>query len=211
MSEQTLNQLRRIANDPGTPLRHRKTLLTAVTEFKHALDDINDIEFSSKLRHDSDMRAIKRWREANPGNDHKWPDLTDLSIWLMDRLVEAETALSPVLPDEVVEAVPRIRCERSLSNAPNLNGLSKCNCQKCRDADLIERLVLQISITDARMADLMDEKAADEQRIEELTEENKENGTALNNALLTIKGAQQRIVELENARDGIHKMGDGLK
>lgn len=45
---------------------------------------------SFELRRKADMRAIKRWQEANPGNDLIWPDHADLCVWLMDRIAELE-------------------------------------------------------------------------------------------------------------------------
>lgn len=36
------------------------------------------------VRWAADMRAIKRWQEANPGNDLVWPDHADLVVWLID-------------------------------------------------------------------------------------------------------------------------------
>jgi hypothetical protein len=45
--------------------------------------DLNNL-FDAQWK--SDMRAIKRWQEAHPGNDHVWPDRTDLVVWLMRQL-----------------------------------------------------------------------------------------------------------------------------
>jgi hypothetical protein len=54
------------------------------------------------LRWAASMRAIKRWQEANPGNDLVWPDSADLDVWALeqadaatDRLTDALVALKP--------------------------------------------------------------------------------------------------------------------
>jgi quinol monooxygenase YgiN len=39
---------------------------------------------SFNLRWKADMRAIKRWQEAHPGNELTWPDHADLCVWLME-------------------------------------------------------------------------------------------------------------------------------
>lgn len=48
----------------------------------------------------ADQRAIKRWREANPGNDLVSPDRADMVVWLMDEL----SALSRIKGDHNDEA-----------------------------------------------------------------------------------------------------------
>jgi hypothetical protein len=35
------------------------------------------------LRWKADMRAIRRWQKAHPGNDLVWPDHADLVVWLL--------------------------------------------------------------------------------------------------------------------------------
>lgn len=43
----------------------------------------------------ADQRAIKMWREANPGNDLVWPDGAKLSLWLMEQLEQAKQYIDP--------------------------------------------------------------------------------------------------------------------
>lgn len=45
------------------------------------------------LRWDADMRAIKLWQEAHPGNDLVWPDHVDLVVWLMEETETLENDL----------------------------------------------------------------------------------------------------------------------
>lgn len=54
------------------------------------------------MRWKASMRAIKRWQEANPGNDMVWPDSADLDVWALEqadaaaeRLTDALVALKP--------------------------------------------------------------------------------------------------------------------
>jgi hypothetical protein len=37
------------------------------------------------LRWQADMRAIKLWQAAHPGNDLVWPDHADLVVWLLEQ------------------------------------------------------------------------------------------------------------------------------
>lgn len=58
------------------------------SNFAQALRDLlarnHELEQSFDLRWNADKRAIKRWREANPGNDLIMPDHADLCVWLLD-------------------------------------------------------------------------------------------------------------------------------
>lgn len=56
------------------------------TEAKEILESIDDNERLFDLRWKADMRAIKRWQAAHPGNDLVWPDHADLCVWLMEQL-----------------------------------------------------------------------------------------------------------------------------
>ena len=43
------------------------------------------LQSTFNLRWDADMRAIKRWQAAHPGNDLTWPDRADMVVWLLDQ------------------------------------------------------------------------------------------------------------------------------
>ncbi|MFH1744271.1 MAG: hypothetical protein ABIH23_35160 [bacterium] len=65
--------------------------------------EVADYEATFDLRWKADMRAIKRWREAHPGNDLVQPDHADLCVWLMeenaklrDRIARLEAALREI-------------------------------------------------------------------------------------------------------------------
>lgn len=60
------------------------------TDLTEAACDIEGYESSFSLRWDADMRAIKRWQAANPGNDLTWPDHADLVVWLLGELEKAD-------------------------------------------------------------------------------------------------------------------------
>lgn len=55
-------------------------------EVRERLESAADLERSFDLRWNADMRAIKRWQAAHPGNDLVWPDHADLVVWLLDQL-----------------------------------------------------------------------------------------------------------------------------
>lgn len=59
---------------------------------REVLDDLDDHYRSFDLRWDADMRAIKRWQAAHPGNDLVWPDHADLVVWLLEKLEEMKNA-----------------------------------------------------------------------------------------------------------------------
>ena len=67
------------------PVAHRIRILKKehAEALAEAQQELKDHEASFNLRWESDMRAIRRWQEAHPGNDNVWPDHTDLSVWLM--------------------------------------------------------------------------------------------------------------------------------
>jgi hypothetical protein len=39
------------------------------------------------IRWKADMRAVDRWREANPGNELVLPDRADLVFWMLENYV----------------------------------------------------------------------------------------------------------------------------
>lgn len=49
------------------------------------LEGLLELNSLFDLRWEADMRAIKAWQEAHPGNDLIWPDHVDLVVWLEDR------------------------------------------------------------------------------------------------------------------------------
>ena len=57
--------------------------------------DAEDYERTFDLRWKADMRAIDRWRRANPGKELTLPDHADLVVWLLDKMDAAREALKP--------------------------------------------------------------------------------------------------------------------
>ena len=49
--------------------------------------------------YESDMRAIKMWQKAHPGNDLKWPDHKSLVVWLLERIYAFGSVLSSIMRD----------------------------------------------------------------------------------------------------------------
>lgn len=70
-------------------------------------EELADLRWGSDLRWKADMRAIKRWQEANPGNDLTWPDHADLCVWLLGE------------NDCLKEEIARVRGSKISSNAPD--------------------------------------------------------------------------------------------
>lgn len=68
-----------------------------------AADELEEREQSFALRHDADMRAIKRWQEAHPGNDLVWPDHADMCMWLLGEIERLRDALESLLPGLILD------------------------------------------------------------------------------------------------------------
>ena len=50
------------------------------------VEALNHDNAQFNLRWNADMRAIKHWQAAHPGNDLVWPDHADLVVWLLEQL-----------------------------------------------------------------------------------------------------------------------------
>lgn len=66
-------------------LRGRVVAFPTDTLLVDVLEQLEDYDRSFDLRWNADMRAIRRWQQAHPGNDLVWPDHADLCVWLMDQ------------------------------------------------------------------------------------------------------------------------------
>ena len=60
---------------------------------KALLEHLKELHYTFDLRWEADMRAIKQWREANPGNEDVFPDHTDLCVWLMGQMKGLENLM----------------------------------------------------------------------------------------------------------------------
>jgi hypothetical protein len=65
-----------------------------MTTRKQHLDDyvaaqerLAELTATFDLRWKADIRAIKRWQAAHPGNELTWPDHADLVVWLMEETI----------------------------------------------------------------------------------------------------------------------------
>jgi hypothetical protein len=56
------------------------------------------------MQFDADVRAVKEWRDKNPGNDLVWPDSSRLAVWALEQrdAGAAEAANSAAQRDEAV-------------------------------------------------------------------------------------------------------------
>ncbi|WP_439372966.1 hypothetical protein [Bradyrhizobium sp. DASA03120] len=68
-----------------TELENLRAELAAAKEQAAELQDIFDLQW------DADMRAVQRWRAANPGNELVLPDRANLVVWLLG-MVERSAA-----------------------------------------------------------------------------------------------------------------------
>lgn len=62
------------------------TIEEPTKEIREKLEHAADLQRTFDLRWKADMRAIKRWREAHPGNELVMPDHADLVVWLLEQL-----------------------------------------------------------------------------------------------------------------------------
>lgn len=107
-----VDELIRAIGDPEAVARAREALDQAVAELGGEAAQLLE---TFKLRYDADMRSIKRWQEAHPGNDLVWPDHADLVVWLLEQrpgiiensaggFVEFVTEDVPVLTGQMIAA-----------------------------------------------------------------------------------------------------------
>lgn len=57
--------------------------------FKDIVEDRDEMQQLFDLQWEADMRAVKRWREAHPGNDLVLPDRANMVVWLMEQYDKA--------------------------------------------------------------------------------------------------------------------------
>jgi hypothetical protein len=88
MPEPSLDVLKRVAARMG------ETAPDTAYLAQWAVEQIEEHDQSFDLRWKADMRAIKRWQEAHPGNDLTWPDHADLCVWLLEQF-DARAAQPP--------------------------------------------------------------------------------------------------------------------
>lgn len=67
----------------------RELIARLISERTELTEERDDLQATFDLRWKADMRAIKRWQAAHPGNDLTWPDHADLVVWLMEELDKA--------------------------------------------------------------------------------------------------------------------------
>jgi hypothetical protein len=80
MPEPSLDVLKRVA------ARLRLNAPDTAPMLEWAIERIEELEATFDLRWKADMRAIKRWQEAHPGNDLTWPDHADMVVWMLEQI-----------------------------------------------------------------------------------------------------------------------------
>jgi hypothetical protein len=89
----------------------------AFKALKSAEQEQREHDASFNIRWKADMRAIKRWQEAN-GQPDMWPDHADLCVWLMGQLEEGR-AYSTALEAAIKAGLPLPPKKRHVLNAPS--------------------------------------------------------------------------------------------
>lgn len=86
-------------------LRGNASTHRAAATLRALLAERDEIQATFDLRWQADMRAMKQWQAAHPGNELVWPDHADMVVWLLDQrdaalrdLAAARKALRLVLP-----------------------------------------------------------------------------------------------------------------
>lgn len=100
----------------------------AAAELEAAIARADELEATFELINAAQMRAIKMWQDANPGNDLVWPDGAELTLWLMDatdRILDLTTERDRLLAERRVVA-------EAVSVAADLHAaLAAHTCQGC--------------------------------------------------------------------------------
>lgn len=82
---------------------------------KEAIEDRDEMQELFDLEFEADQRAIKRWQEANPGNDLVWPDRANMVVWLMEQYAKTLAPISDDLtPDQVAYCHERAAARRKV-------------------------------------------------------------------------------------------------
>lgn len=72
-------------------------------ELAQAKEDAESLQFTFDLQWEADMRAVKRWREAHPGNDLVLPDRCNMVVWLMEEYAKLRS--QPANADGLAQAM----------------------------------------------------------------------------------------------------------
>ena len=83
------------ATDPVKVLQDH--VLECTEHPAHALRvERDELRATFDLRWEADMRAIKMWQEAHPGNELVWPDHADMVVWLLEQLDKVRPVRSKI-------------------------------------------------------------------------------------------------------------------
>ena len=73
--------------------------------FSEAASELRDLQQTFDLQWEADMRAVRQWREAHPGNEVLlMPDRANMVVWLLERL-DAALAATPAVGGEITDAM----------------------------------------------------------------------------------------------------------
>lgn len=71
-------------------MRRKRQNTTVLSE---ALAEIRELRATFSLQWDANMRGIKAWQAAHPGNDLVWPDQAKMVEWLLNEITRLRAAV----------------------------------------------------------------------------------------------------------------------
>jgi hypothetical protein len=107
-------------------LKSRRALLEELNEERQT---VKELEGLFDRAWEADMRAIKRWQEAHPGNNNVWPGRTDLVVWLMEQS-ESRESDTAAPKDKKPDSVPCSKCKHNVTWDGRFG--TNCNADDCK-------------------------------------------------------------------------------
>lgn len=77
----------------GVPASDQFVHMVSRSFVEETAERLRELEHLFDLQWKSDMRAIKLWQEAHPGNDLVWPDKTKNTLWLLEQIESLQQQL----------------------------------------------------------------------------------------------------------------------
>lgn len=77
----------------GTVFRDEASALACAAQYE---EGVRELEASLKLQQDANMRGVKLWQAAHPGNELVWPDQAKMVAWMLETITSLESRLARV-------------------------------------------------------------------------------------------------------------------
>jgi hypothetical protein len=101
--------------DDSDAIRARRIDAYVAERTAAAQERTDELEMVFSISYDANMRAIRQWQAAHPGNDLVWPDHAKMVLWLLERdtaLRTAADAMADVLQNFVHSGIWSDRHEK---------------------------------------------------------------------------------------------------